>query len=865
MATYFFETITPAQAAAFNAGNDTLVFSNASETATSVAVSINPAATSFTLTASGRTVVFGPGFAAEYATFMPNGSLIGMGSTIGDPLNGTALADALYGINGGDSLEGKAGADSLFGGLGADILVGGAGADAFVFAAGDSGVVSGQVDQVTDWQAGDRLVFPTSATVGDYVELTATSYEDALALANTRIASGAANFVAVEVGSNLLLHSVYVFADSANNNGAADDAVMLLGRALDDIDFSAIAPPVLLGDQTLVGTSGDDTLVGADGKDSIQGVDGNDSLRGGDGNDVLIGGAGNDTLDGGNDSDTVSYQSASGGLFIDLMASGPQAVGDTQGNDAFVAIENLIGGTGGDTFSGSGADNILDAGEGHDSLNGSYGNDTLLGRVGNDTLAGADGLDSLSGAEGNDVITGGAGRDELAGGQGADTFIFAAGDSGNVLGSMDVIDDWGAGDRLSFTGSSGATGADYLEMTAPTFIDAYIAANNQISTGGFNYVVVQVGSDLVVFADSRNINGSSDVIVLPGRSLSDIDAASIIGTFAPDPNAPLTLTGGGGADTLIGAGGNDLIQAGSGNDSASGMGGNDLIFGEGGLDTLSGGAGNDQVIGSGLITGDAGDDNLQGNGPNDTVDGGTGNDAVQAVGANDALLLGGEGDDYVAAVTPMGAGRVASVTLDGGAGADELRADGRDVGVNVTMTGGAGVDRLTFFRRVNGQADAGDGDDTVLLSGSTGNLTATLGAGADTVKFFLEPSSFVPGGQPGLLTLTDFDPAHDLLTGDVAGWLTGWDGQNPFATGYFQLVASGADTLLRFDRDGAAGAGGQVDIIRFQALTPAQLTGVSFFGFRPDGSAPMGDTVTGTAGADPTLHGGIGADSIAGL
>ena len=89
---------------------------------------------------------------------------------------------------------------------------------------------------VTDWSASDILTFASGrrSARGDYVETTAASFDAAATAANALIATGATNIVAVAVGSDLV-----VFADSANDNGVADDAIILQGRGLNDIPASA--------------------------------------------------------------------------------------------------------------------------------------------------------------------------------------------------------------------------------------------------------------------------------------------------------------------------------------------------------------------------------------------------------------------------------------------------------------------------------------------------------------------------------------------------------------------------------------------------------------------------------------------------
>jgi Ca2+-binding RTX toxin-like protein len=72
----------------------------------------------------------------------------------------------------------------------------------------------------------------------------------------------------------------------------------------------------------------------------------------------------------------------------------------------------------------------IDAGDGHDRVDGSAGPDTILGGNGNDRLDGQFGNDSVDGGVGNDQVEGGAGNDTLLGGAGNDVLD---GDSGNDL------------------------------------------------------------------------------------------------------------------------------------------------------------------------------------------------------------------------------------------------------------------------------------------------------------------------------------------------------------------------------------------------------------------------------------------------
>jgi Ca2+-binding RTX toxin-like protein len=70
--------------------------------------------------------------------------------------------------------------------------------------------------------------------------------------------------------------------------------------------------------QVLNGSLGDDTITGGALPEHINGLAGNDSLSGLGGDDTLIGGPGNDTLDGGAGNNTAAYNTAKGGVTVNL-------------------------------------------------------------------------------------------------------------------------------------------------------------------------------------------------------------------------------------------------------------------------------------------------------------------------------------------------------------------------------------------------------------------------------------------------------------------------------------------------------------------------------------------------------------------
>jgi Ca2+-binding RTX toxin-like protein len=163
--------------------------------------------------------------------------------------------DVILGSANNDTINGGAGDDAITGNAGKDILTGGTGKDTFNFAAGDSnaGVATdvGKQDQITDWEGGtsatpvDMLHFAGLGVVNagnhlqTYVETTAADYGSALTAAGNAFSQATPFQIAVvQVGNDTI-----VFANNggtANALDATDTAVVLVGRTLNDIDFTNI-------------------------------------------------------------------------------------------------------------------------------------------------------------------------------------------------------------------------------------------------------------------------------------------------------------------------------------------------------------------------------------------------------------------------------------------------------------------------------------------------------------------------------------------------------------------------------------------------------------------------------------------------
>ena len=174
--------------------------------------------------------------------------------------------------------------------------------------------------------------------------------------------------------------------------------------------------------------------------------------------------------------------------------------------------------------------------------------------------------------------------------------------------------------------------------------------------GAVNTVTLVVQNGRVVLTDSSAplppcapiqgmLRPDANTVSFPAAAVQSVRVA--LGDLNDSLNAagftrPLSVTGGGGNDTIVGGDGSDFLH---GND------GDDTLWGGGGTDEICGGNGNDS------LTGDAGDDELTGD---------AGDDFITV--ALTPSLCGGADDDQI--VIPV---------VHGGAGHDTLSLKGRSI------------------------------------------------------------------------------------------------------------------------------------------------------------------------------------------
>ena len=293
---------------------------------------------------------------------------------------------------------------------------------------------------------------------------------------------------------------------------------------------------------------------------------------------------------------------------------------------------------------------------------------------------------------------------------------------------------------------------------------------------------------------------------------------------------------------------------------------------------FTGTAGNDTLVGT------ADDDLIQGLGGNDNLSGGAGNDRLEG-GAGEDMLNGRcrqrrprrrrEATRSTTITAAMTSSRV---------GPAPTHRISRSVGAAATTTGWTAAPTTTSSESMTNPAprpsiswrrrqrlfldrgaaaltiDAGAGDD--LIDSVVASVSLALGGGgADRIRINGQSLNAIGGS----IAVTGFDAGDSFdIVEFLNVYLTNWDFRtNPFATGHFRLVQSGADALFQVDWNG--GNNSYVTFITFAGTAASSLTAFNLGGWASDGSAAAGVNLVGDPWANDTLVGGTGNDFIQGL
>ena len=454
----------------------------------------------------------------------------------------TQPLDDIVGTKRDDYLAGTASADHIDGRQGADTMVGAAGNDIYV--------VDNVGDQVIE-QAGQGR-----DTVQARVDFALADNVENLTLTGSTAVKGTGNDLANRI----------------EGNGAAN---VLEG---------------LLGDDKLFGGRGDDSLDGGTGADAMAGGTGNDSFVVDDLGDVTSEreGEGTDTVVATVDwtlAANVENLTLNGGFSSRLHGTGNALANDLHGDFG---------------------DNVLDGGDGNDTIEGGYGISP-----GN--------ADTMWGGAGNDAISSGTGHhsDEIHGGLGNDTINgtgWTYGDDGDDLLTGGLGQYGGLGNDTIQGGRfiEGNEGDDLIDTQQGLTVSGG-DGNDTIKGGGGEHSAYEVdagsGNDLIDLSqtlglkaqlgdgnDTASVSCISKLELDGGRGRDNISVYVSGGEFDID--------GGAGADTIRANGPNGTIIGGEGNDTLTvvnagwveGGAGNDTMSILNGFGGLTGGAGNDTFL-----------------------------------------------------------------------------------------------------------------------------------------------------------------------------------------------------------------------------------------------------------------------------
>ena len=548
-------------------------------------------------------------------------------------------------------------------------------------------------------------------------------------------------------------------------------------------------------------------------------------------------------------------------------------------SDATTAV-TITGGSGNDTITADGGTAIVE------TIDMGAGDDTLIfdaNLANTDILDGGDGTDTLMAISANAVaLTSATAATDLI--DGFETLRISDALGGdltmaNVQDGLSTLRLDAGGTNRTVTMEAGAQSLDLraavttaitVNDTGTATTDSLTITNNaaatdlfataNLATGGFETVTfntsgtgVATSQDFGTIALAADLGGTSTLNLVGSNSVTTtgaitagtIDASGLTGTAVLTMGAAAvgvtTITGGLGADTLMGDA-SSTINGGAGNDAITGGTGND---------TLNGGAGND------TITIDTG---------NDTVDGGAGNDTVVLTAtdasAND-VVSGGEGTDILTLAEVVTADEMVGYTsfetlnyVDGAT--QDMAVFSNTTFTKVSHANVVAADDITL-------SNVGVAVTELELLDEGNNLNVGFDRLVDTSSNSLAIIGSATGASAyGTITAND-EETITITSGNTAGEnfesaLAASDLTSLTLSGTGNVTITGAITgATDLATVNASGVVGSVGVNASNSGTAVTMTGgnggVTFVG------GSNGDTLTGGTGAD-SLTGGGGDDTI---
>ena len=388
--------------------------------------------------------------------------VVGAQNTVNAGTDTLSNFENIRGSSFNDTLTGNGGTNILTGGLGDDVLNGDAGSDTASYETSAAGVT------VSLAIAGaQNTIGAGTDTLSNFENLRGSNFNDTLT------GNAASNVLIGHLGNDVL------------DGGAGTDTA-----SYETATSGVTVSLAIAGAQNTIG-AGTDTLLNFE---HLRGGVGNDTLTGNTGSNILTGGLGNDVLDGGAGTDTASYDTAFGGVTVNLGLAGAQNTVNA-GTDTLSNFENLKGSIHNDTLTGNAASNVIIGDQGNDIMNGDAGIDiasyetakvgvtvslAIAGAqntigAGTDTLTNFEQLrgsnfnDTFTGDTGANSLFGGLGNDTMTGNAGPDSFVFNSGlnatTNTDTITDFSVVDDTLVLENAIFT-QFAATGA----IPAGTFV-----------------------------------------------------------------------------------------------------------------------------------------------------------------------------------------------------------------------------------------------------------------------------------------------------------------------------------------------------------------------------------------------------------
>ncbi|NOT41185.1 MAG: calcium-binding protein [Alphaproteobacteria bacterium] len=413
---------------------------------------------------------------------------------------GSSFGDRIKGTSGNNTLDGAAGDDTFVATSGTDVIIGGLGGDTINFSALTAGVTSNLTAYSSTGATG---------TLSGIENITGS------ALADTLTGDAGDNVIDGGLGNDII------------NGGAGVDTAVISGNPNAPFNQGAFANLTTgistggAGTDTLIGI---ENLTGSDFKDQLTGNAGNNVLNGGASSDALFATQGIDVYDGSTGNHDTVYFTNQPGATANL-ATGTYAF-DANNHGTLANIDDLVGGTGNDSFTGNAAANVLDGMDGSDTLAGGLGNDGLYGGAGSDVLI-ADG--------GNDILSGDYSYFDY-GDDASDTFVI-----GTNAGTVTINDFTLGVDKLDVSAFSLGT-SNYWTASA----EQSALTVTTLTLTGQNQEVVTI--DLRGIPDGYNlslndmIGGSTGLIAAP-PAFPDGNGFADVFTIQPQSSGRFTQSG----------------------------------------------------------------------------------------------------------------------------------------------------------------------------------------------------------------------------------------------------------------------------------------------------------------------------------